>query len=347
MGKRLLWVDYAKAVAIILMVLGHAGLPNTGKASMMVYMFHMPLFFIISGYFDNSQKLDTKDFFVRNFKTILIPYLVFNVVSIPFCAVSAYLHPELYRFTREAADFIYQPLLGMLVGDDMVTPHSYMALGALWFLMALFVVKTLFYGIQKLAVRVNGRFLPLYFTLIAVVSVAVFLCIRNRFSFWSLDSAFMALPFYMLGCLAKKKSLFDVLTKSQYTAFAICAASFVYLYFIGLKNGRIDMNASVYGNNILMFYINAVVGSIMVILMCNFVTRRNAFLSTIGEYTIVVLGMHGIGIYISKFLLKVCGVQFSADYLFYTTFSVLFCYVCIKIISRHAPVIIGKAKVEK
>ena len=347
MGKRVLWVDYAKAVAIILMVLGHAGLPNTGKASMMVYMFHMPLFFIISGYFDNSQKLDTKDFFVRNFKTILIPYLVFNVVSIPFCAVSAYLHPELYRFTREAVDFIYQPLLGMLVGDDIVTPHSYMALGALWFLMALFVVKTLFYGIQKLAVRVNERFLPLYFALIAVASVAVFLCIKNRLSFWSLDSAFMALPFYMLGCLVKKKSLLDVLTRSRYAGFAICAASFVYLYFIGLKNGRIDMNASVYGNNILMFYVNAVVGTVMVVLACSLVTKRIPFLSTIGEYSIVVLGMHGIGIYTSKFLLKVCGVHFSADYLFYATFSVLFCYLCIGIISRHAPVAIGKAKVGK
>lgn len=123
MGKRLLWVDYAKAVAIVLMVLGHAGLPNTGKVSMIIYMFHMPLFFMLSGYFDNSNKLNAKDFFVKSAKTILVPYFAFYVMSIPFCAASAYLHPELYRYTRDAVDFIYQPLLGMFIGDDRITPH--------------------------------------------------------------------------------------------------------------------------------------------------------------------------------------------------------------------------------
>ena len=347
MGKRLLWVDYAKAVAIVLMVLGHAGLPNTGKVSMIIYMFHMPLFFMLSGYFDNSNKLNAKDFFVKSAKTILVPYFAFYVMSIPFCAASAYLHPELYRYTRDAVDFIYQPLLGMFIGDDRITPHSYMALGALWFLVALFFIKSLFYGIQKLSNRINGRFIPVYFGLIMVASALIFLCTKHKLNFWSLDSIFMSLPFYIIGYFVKRYSLLDIFTKNRFVEVVTISFSFVYLYFIGLKNGRIDINAAICGNNIIMFYVNAVIGSLMVILACNLVTKRLHFFSTIGEYTIVVLGMHGIGIYISKFLLKVCGVQFSADYLFYTTFSVLFCYLCIGIISRHAPVIIGKAKVDK
>ena len=57
--KRILWADYAKFVAIYLVVLGHADLPF-GDSRNFIYLFHLPLFFLISGYFDNSLKYNFK-----------------------------------------------------------------------------------------------------------------------------------------------------------------------------------------------------------------------------------------------------------------------------------------------
>lgn len=45
-NKRNPLIDYMKAIGIILMVMGHSGSPIT----LWIYLFHMSLFFIISGY---------------------------------------------------------------------------------------------------------------------------------------------------------------------------------------------------------------------------------------------------------------------------------------------------------
>lgn len=44
MKERVIWVDWAKAIGICLVVLGHYMLPNTDVRGY-IFMFHMPLFF--------------------------------------------------------------------------------------------------------------------------------------------------------------------------------------------------------------------------------------------------------------------------------------------------------------
>ena len=44
MNKRIVWVDIFKALAIILVVVGHA----TGKFNQYIYLFHVSAFFFIS-----------------------------------------------------------------------------------------------------------------------------------------------------------------------------------------------------------------------------------------------------------------------------------------------------------
>lgn len=46
---RLVWVDLAKAVAIIAMILGHE-IGEDNSLHVWIYSFHMPIFFILSGY---------------------------------------------------------------------------------------------------------------------------------------------------------------------------------------------------------------------------------------------------------------------------------------------------------
>lgn len=50
--NRIEWVDIAKGIAILLVVLGHTGLA-VGSARYLdafIYSFHLPLFFVLSGY---------------------------------------------------------------------------------------------------------------------------------------------------------------------------------------------------------------------------------------------------------------------------------------------------------
>lgn len=49
-SKRVSWIDIAKGLGIIFVVMGHSDNPVAQKY---FFWFHMPLFFIISGYLFN------------------------------------------------------------------------------------------------------------------------------------------------------------------------------------------------------------------------------------------------------------------------------------------------------
>ena len=85
MQKRCEWLDVAKGMAIILVVLGHSAqyylYPETFMQAPMwriIYFFHMPFFFFLSGYasgFSNSNTLSAAS--VKKKATrLLLPYFV-------------------------------------------------------------------------------------------------------------------------------------------------------------------------------------------------------------------------------------------------------------------------------
>ena len=81
MVKRVHYLDYAKGIAIILVVLGH--IFSEGNIKTYIYSFHMPLFFIISGYLFNYSNLNSfKEFIYKRINGILIPYCTFSIINI-------------------------------------------------------------------------------------------------------------------------------------------------------------------------------------------------------------------------------------------------------------------------
>lgn len=91
---RYIWVDYAKAIGIILVVFGHVnrGLHSSGinisnsmfeKLDSIIYSFHMPLFFFLSGlFFINSIEKSTKfDFTLNKINVILYPYVIWSLLQ--------------------------------------------------------------------------------------------------------------------------------------------------------------------------------------------------------------------------------------------------------------------------
>jgi len=86
------WVDYAKAIGIILVVYGHVarGLYNAGIESSVtlyklvdsiIYSFHMPLFFFLSGlfFYSSFSKRGGKQLVFSKVDTIFYPYLVWSI----------------------------------------------------------------------------------------------------------------------------------------------------------------------------------------------------------------------------------------------------------------------------
>lgn len=78
MSNRLNWLDIAKGIAILLMVLGHSSIPSV--LSKFIWAFHMPLFFIASGWTTNWEKTDFIGFTKRKIRTLLVPFFVYSLV---------------------------------------------------------------------------------------------------------------------------------------------------------------------------------------------------------------------------------------------------------------------------
>lgn len=75
---RLRFVDIAKGISIICIILGHLGIHAITRV---VFTFHVPIFFLITGYFV-STKMSVRDFAAKKARMLLVPYYVTSLVMI-------------------------------------------------------------------------------------------------------------------------------------------------------------------------------------------------------------------------------------------------------------------------
>ena len=109
------WVDYAKGIAIILVVYRHmlGGYENAGVeiaeyftlAQQSVYNFRMPLFFLLSGIFVRKSlaKRSTEEFITYKLSTIMYPYLVWATIQLSI----QILFSQYTNHPRQVTDFLY------------------------------------------------------------------------------------------------------------------------------------------------------------------------------------------------------------------------------------------------
>lgn len=69
-SERIEWLDSAKAIGMIFVYIGHCNIPGW---NVYIDLFHMPLFFIISGFVWKAEKnrnMDFRSFVKKNLKPI-------------------------------------------------------------------------------------------------------------------------------------------------------------------------------------------------------------------------------------------------------------------------------------
>lgn len=80
----ILWVDCAKTIGIFLVVLGHLWYKNKYPIiNQYIYSFHIPLFFILSGFvFNYNKKIKFKEYTKLKFFRILLPTIIFLLLGV-------------------------------------------------------------------------------------------------------------------------------------------------------------------------------------------------------------------------------------------------------------------------
>ena len=145
---RLLEFDIAKAIAFVAVIIGHTSFMGFPKSVVdFCYSFHMPLFFIVSGYFCRPDaKLDVA-YVKKNAKVLLIPYATTCCIVIALSAVvTAFVtHGDVLQTVVKWA----KASLYGVGGTHPGMPEDVVGIGAIWFLWALFWGKLLLAEINR------------------------------------------------------------------------------------------------------------------------------------------------------------------------------------------------------
>ena len=136
MKERINWIDWAKAFCMTVVVFCH--LPQQEDTFYLQYLASVILstFFFISGYL-KKKDLTIKDSAKKYGKSLLIPYIIYNVIYYPYWLVKFYIEHGSITFT----DAI-KPITGTLLGQ-LNCSFSCELNGVTWFLIALFTMHIL------------------------------------------------------------------------------------------------------------------------------------------------------------------------------------------------------------
>ena len=77
--KREEFIDIAKGIAILCVIIGHTwknAYPADKRLMVFIYSFHMPLFFILSGWCLKSTDVKISSVIVKKIKQLVVPYVV-------------------------------------------------------------------------------------------------------------------------------------------------------------------------------------------------------------------------------------------------------------------------------
>lgn len=273
--KRIDWIDVAKGIGIIMVVLSHFSLSESDYAIKFVFAFHMPLFFFLSGMVFNAE-IPFKKFIFKKFKSIYVPFFVFLCIEYLICIITRY---ETLLIKDVVAEFVFQAT-GFDLGND-----SYLFNGPIWFLCALFFAETAFYFIAK-----KNNIILYIVTIVVSLICTYFVDFRLPFG---IGYIFSSSIFMASGCIVNKimkTCNFQKFEKNKIAFISIFALCFLILFFTADLNDMMVMRTFSYGNYFL-FIVNSFLGIVMIIAI-SIILQKNRVLRFYGKNSIILLCLH-------------------------------------------------------
>ena len=248
-NKRIDSVDILRALGILIMVMGHVGFG--GVFDRYIHSFHMPVFFLISGYlYVSKPEVGVGTQILKRAQRLLIPYVFYAVINYLFWLVLSH------------SSEWYVPLVRLVTYNTEGLPIS----GALWFLTAMFFAE-MYYMILD---RIIKNSLARSIIVISISVIVSFLQTNTSVRLpLTIDTAVVCMGFLELGRVLKNvdRSKFATAIKRKKSVLLLfgllllvgnAALSFVNDY-VNIKSGWFGF--------VPLFWINALIGSAAYLVM--------------------------------------------------------------------------------
>lgn len=351
MKNRIEVLDFAKGLAIFLVIMGHAT-DNlaTPLWRLIIYSFHMPLFFLVAGMVvkpvDVTERGSLVDFLRKNFLALVVPFVIWGLVY---------------------SCFSYENFGNILYGTYEMLSKSH-SLTSLWFLPVLFLarqwVEILFRGIGKIKSGKNwaiGIAAVLFFLVGLLLphphpSTGTFIGYPFGFDISLVAAGYILVGYLLLPVVKMLKDaniMISVMGALISLGILMCGTV--------LRADSLGLSAMAFNNygSIPFMFINAFSGSAVIIFLSIILYQCSGWESRLFNKDILLfIGQNTIGIYLlhKNFMQEVVMALFSKYgwtepqvlvAFVSATITLLVVCVVVKIINRYVPQLMGRFPSDK
>ena len=352
--NRTKYIDTIKGIGIFLVFYGHfignlyyTGYDFTFLQFKLVYSFHMPLFFFISGIFWKPGSKTFSQTFKEKFLTRIVPALFWSIVLIP------------YWLTEVSPQKLLQMISKYPSGNFTLNGPS-------WFLICLFVTEAILALFSKyfsshakpihIIGFISGAFLIGFFQTHFASEIQDAIGVGS--SFWYYGEVFIAVGFYLTGYLLKG----TLLQKPKHAIANLLASAvslIVLLATFNLNTGAENENFTVILMSIQKhgdygwFLISAFSGISFLFLLFRALPFEITPIQFVGRNTIIFYALNSFNYYIFDNIIASSGIV-PSGFIPLTVFTILYVslsivlYIPIAVLLRkYIPVLVGVKKKSK
>ncbi len=322
-NNRLYFIDNIKAFAMLLIIWGHCGGVHDFEGIFRwVYSFHVPIFFIISGYLTESRKNKSNLYFPK-FR-LLVPYCFYSII---YACLTALL--SLSNGFDSFVVNLKQSLARILLLDGQI---------ATWYIPCLIIAELIFWIETR---KINIKTCLLFNFVMCIVACYIpfpeTMWIAKVFL-----RVFPALFCFNVGIIVyeykKFLSIFELIIISIFSVFLI------------IVNGNTDMYHMDTGKYPVIYGLEIALSSLLVFyLFEKFVSQKIKVFTWFGKNTLIILGTHQAVIYLLYPIINHFNIQFPKfipSSLVLTLIVIIIEIPIILIINKWFEWTLGKAKIK-
>lgn len=325
-STRLEWVDAAKGIAILFVLVSHSRFWTYANAHSDIELVlgickffklalppYMALFFVLSGY----TFKDRSGLLQQRFNRLLVPYFIWGLFYLVLTWINLFINGGSFlSFAKPAAGLIYSRFSLFPIESDFNILLLPSGASPLWFLTSLFTSYALLIPIVRFEkYRV--------YIVVSYLVAALILSFSPILLPWSIDVAPIGALFLYAGYLMKSKRIFA----SKLSCLVLVAFVFFAIYALIVKyNGGINMSVREYGRHLILspflFVFIGIAGSFLYCIVCMVLEKVHLAkpFAYIGRVSLTLLCSH-IFVFIalqkifSKYTMHY-GIFTSSQYLF-------------------------------
>lgn len=316
-NERLLYIDIAKGIGIILVVLLHIIFSSDRFSALSyirnyIYAFHMPLFFIISGYclfqkyHDTQQIVDMKHTLYRLCTKFLPCYFLWSII---------------YIFLLKATN---QPF------DIMERTHAVITtkgIAPLWFIVTLFLCEFFFVIAHKYLMKKTPFYYCFFIVLVLLTLLlgskyeAIISTLNNKMFLGISAPVIILVLFRFIACLTMLYAgylLGNIFQKANISKLSAFIGSIIFIglmcYAVVKSQNYVNLHLFQIGHSGI-FMITSILGSLGVILLSYAIQSGARWLAFIGRYSLGIMIIHYMPLKIMEYAGKFSFIITSNPYI--------------------------------